>query len=103
MASGGSTSTDTGASSSPTGSSGGGANGYLSGVQHGDGTFYDAGLGACGQTNAPGDMIAAISEQAFDGYPGATANPNNNPICGKQVKATCKSHVLYDILHELHF
>ena len=36
-------------------------------------------------------MIAAISEQAFDGYPGATGNPNNNPICGKKVKATCKS------------
>ncbi|KAI5889431.1 Non-catalytic module family EXPN protein, partial [Schizophyllum commune H4-8] len=46
----------------------------------GDGTFYSAGLGACGITNSDSDMIAAIS--------GATGNPNSNPICGKQIRAT---------------
>ncbi|KAL1757609.1 RlpA-like double-psi beta-barrel-protein domain-containing protein-containing protein [Schizophyllum commune] len=54
----------------------------------GDGTFYAAGLGACGITNSDTDMIAAISSTYFDAYPGATGNPNSNPICGKQIRAT---------------
>ena len=75
----------------------------------GDGTFYAAGLGACGITNSDTDMIAAISSTYFDAYPyvvflvsphavhahtsfsGATGNPNSNPICGKQIRATCQS------------
>ncbi|KAL1748849.1 RlpA-like double-psi beta-barrel-protein domain-containing protein-containing protein, partial [Schizophyllum fasciatum] len=48
----------------------------------GDGTYYAAGLGACGITNSDTDMIAAISST------GATGNPNENPICGKQIRAT---------------
>ena len=35
----------------------------------GDGTFYAAGLGACGITNSDTDMIAAISSTYFDAYP----------------------------------
>lgn len=60
---------------------------FLVGTQSGDGTFFAPGLGACGITNSGTDMIAAISHQVFDGYPGATANPNDNPICGKKVTA----------------
>ncbi|EJD03838.1 barwin-like endoglucanase [Fomitiporia mediterranea MF3/22] len=60
----------------------------MSGVQHGDGTFFDVGLGSCGITSSSTEMVAAISKQVYDGYPGATGNPNNNPICGKEVKAT---------------
>ncbi|TRM69955.1 RlpA-like double-psi beta-barrel-protein domain-containing protein-containing protein, partial [Schizophyllum amplum] len=51
-------------------------------------TYYAAGLGACGITNTDTDMIAAISAAYFDSYPGATNNPNENPICGKQIRAT---------------
>ncbi|KIK68117.1 hypothetical protein GYMLUDRAFT_36947 [Collybiopsis luxurians FD-317 M1] len=54
----------------------------------GDGTFYAPGLGACGLTNTSTQMIAAIGHTAFDTFPGATVNPNLNPICGKSVKAT---------------
>ncbi|KAF7293353.1 Barwin-like endoglucanase [Mycena kentingensis (nom. inval.)] len=54
----------------------------------GDGTFYAAGLGACGITNTDADLIAAVGYQTFDSYPGATGNPNSNPICGKEVVAT---------------
>ena len=67
------------------------SSGYLSGTQKGDGTYYAVGLGACGITNVATDMIAAISHQAFDGYPGADpSNPNKNPICGKKVNAHCQ-------------
>ena len=55
------------------------------------GTFYDVGLGACGKTNVASDLVAAISHQAFDNYPGHTANPNQNPICNRKVKATCET------------
>lgn len=52
-------------------------------------TFYDVGLGACGGTNGNGDMIAAASMLLFDGFDGYTgANPNSNPICGKQAQIT---------------
>ncbi|KAJ3879651.1 RlpA-like double-psi beta-barrel-protein domain-containing protein-containing protein [Lentinula edodes] len=51
----------------------------------GDGTWYETGLGACGITNTDGDPIVAIGYQGFDSYPGATANPNDNPICKTKV------------------
>ncbi|GJJ08850.1 hypothetical protein Clacol_003070 [Clathrus columnatus] len=74
-------------SPSPTSSSGLG--GLFSGEETGGQfTFYNTGLGACGITNNDNDLIAAASQHLFDIYPGATANPNNNPICGKKVKLT---------------
>ncbi|KAJ7461300.1 plant expansin [Mycena galericulata] len=55
----------------------------------GDGTFYMPGLGACGVTNNPPQLIVAVGHGIFDSYPGADlANPNKNPICGKKLKAT---------------
>jgi hypothetical protein len=54
----------------------------------GDGTFYETGLGACGINNVDTDFIAAVASATFDNFPGATANPNENPICNKQVTAT---------------
>jgi hypothetical protein len=61
----------------------------MSGVQTGQGTFYDAGLGACGITNKDSDFIVAVSWRLFDNYPGYNkVNPNSNPICGKRIRAT---------------
>jgi len=54
----------------------------------GDGTFYETGLGACGITNVDTDLIAAVADTTFDSFPGATANPNANPICNKKVTAS---------------
>ncbi|KAJ2914863.1 hypothetical protein MD484_g5555, partial [Candolleomyces efflorescens] len=75
-----------------TSSSGGGGSapgGFLAGTQSGQGTFYDTGLGACGRTNRDTDLIAAVSMHMFDNYPGYNGvNPNNNPICGKKIKAS---------------
>ncbi|KIM72472.1 hypothetical protein PILCRDRAFT_740461 [Piloderma croceum F 1598] len=53
---------------------------------YGDVTYYTPGLGACGQYNTDTDYIVAVAAGTFDNYPGATSNPNNNPICGKQIK-----------------
>ncbi|KAL1677898.1 RlpA-like double-psi beta-barrel-protein domain-containing protein-containing protein, partial [Schizophyllum commune] len=50
-------------------------------------TFFDVGLGACGITSTADQMVVAIAHDTFDNYPGATANPNLNPICGQQVRA----------------
>jgi len=59
-------------------------------MRSGDATYYGTGLGACGETSTDASMIAAVSHLLFDNFPGATANPNKNPICGRKVKATYK-------------
>lgn len=56
-----------------------------SGEQKGEGTYYSTGLGACGVTNQDTDYIVAISHELFDET--NTGNPNNNPVCGKKIKA----------------
>ncbi|KAI6047570.1 RlpA-like double-psi beta-barrel-protein domain-containing protein-containing protein [Pisolithus marmoratus] len=62
---------------------------YLVGTQSGQGTFYETGLGACGITNTDTQLIAAVSWELFDSYPGYDGvNPNTNPVCGKQVTAS---------------
>ncbi|KAA1477390.1 hypothetical protein DENSPDRAFT_861531 [Dentipellis sp. KUC8613] len=45
------------------------------------------GVGACGIANVDTDLIVAVSEQLFDTFPGAGANPNANPICNKPITA----------------
>lgn len=55
----------------------------------GDVTYYDVGLGACGITSSASEHIVAVSHVTFDSY--GTANPNANPICGKQVSITSSS------------
>ncbi|KAF9048361.1 plant expansin [Hymenopellis radicata] len=53
----------------------------------GEGTYFDPGLGACGITNVATDYIVAVSTALFNSYPGATTNPNLNPICNKRLTA----------------
>nr|AGT80108.1 riboflavin aldehyde-forming protein [Hemileia vastatrix] len=53
----------------------------------GDGTYYGTGLGSCGITNHDSDMIVAVSHLLYDSFPGATDNPNHNPVCGKRIVA----------------
>ncbi|KAJ3723613.1 plant expansin [Lentinula guzmanii] len=55
-------------------------------------TYYTPGLGACGLVNDVTQMVVAIGYEAFDSFPGATANPNLNPICGKKVTASYGGH-----------
>jgi len=59
-----------------------------SGTHTGEGTYYGTGLGACGVTSNDSQYIVAMSKLLFDTYPGYNgANPNTNPICGKQLTA----------------
>jgi len=41
----------------------------------GDGTYYQPGLGACGKTNGPTDLIVAVSAGYFDSH--------RATVCGK--------------------
>ncbi|KAG6888691.1 hypothetical protein C0995_006681, partial [Termitomyces sp. Mi166 len=62
---------------------------FLVGTQTGQGTFYSTGLGACGIVNKDSDHIAAVSHLLFDAFPGYDGvNPNDNPMCGKQVSVS---------------
>ncbi|BFZ57431.1 hypothetical protein PYCC9005_004483 [Savitreella phatthalungensis] len=54
------------------------------GTYAGDGTFYELGLTACGQTYLDSDAVAAISYKLFD--QNGTPNPNNNPHCGAKIR-----------------
>jgi hypothetical protein len=56
----------------------------------GDGTFYDVGLGACGQNSVSTDHMVAIGWQLFDSFAtgNAVMNPNLNSVCGKQIRAS---------------
>ncbi|GAA6013022.1 hypothetical protein JCM11491_000940 [Sporobolomyces phaffii] len=60
----------------------------LSGTHSGDGTWFAPGLGACGTVATDDSPIVAVSHLLYDSFPGATVNPNLNPICGKQIRAT---------------
>lgn len=65
----------------------------MTGVQYGDGTYYNTGLTACGVENNDNQLIAAVSQHLFDTYPGYNgANPNTNPVCGRKVKVTYKGN-----------
>lgn len=54
---------------------------------HGDGTYYDAGLGACGKVNTDSDFIVAISQQRYNKQT-PNGNPNNNPLCGQKLNVS---------------
>ncbi|KAJ9619677.1 hypothetical protein H2203_008459 [Taxawa tesnikishii (nom. ined.)] len=73
----------TSSSSSGSGVSGIGASGTS---YTGDLTWYEVGLGSCGETNVPSDHIVAISHVIMDAY--NTGNSNTNPMCGKTVTIT---------------
>ncbi|GAA5916330.1 hypothetical protein JCM5296_007031 [Sporobolomyces johnsonii] len=49
---------------------------------------FAPGLGACGTTATSNSPIVAVSHLLYDTFPGATANPNLNPICGQTILAT---------------
>ncbi|EGX44715.1 hypothetical protein TWF173_009976 [Orbilia oligospora] len=66
-------------------SSGGGSGSYS-----GKATFYDAGLGSCGETHSNSDFICALSKatMALTGGP----NPNLNPMCGTKIRVMSPSN-----------
>jgi len=52
----------------------------------GDGTFYQPGLGACGEVNNENELVAAVPFGLWGAVPGFNSpNPNNNPICGHMI------------------
>ncbi|KAL9548871.1 hypothetical protein MBANPS3_005472 [Mucor bainieri] len=54
------------------------------GKYSGEGTFYNVGLGSCGQTNSNSEMVAALNAPQMQN----AANPNHNPQCGKSIRVT---------------
>ncbi|KAI4141234.1 MAG: hypothetical protein LQ340_007689 [Diploschistes diacapsis] len=51
----------------------------------GDATFYAVGLGACGQTSDPSEMIVAVPDQVMGSL---SSGSDMNPLCGKKVSIT---------------
>lgn len=53
---------------------------------HGQLTYFDPAVGACGISNTGKDPIAAISHLVFDAA-SKGPNPNANPLCGRKIRA----------------
>lgn len=54
-------------------------------VHSGDLTYYDVGLGACGETNGDDDMIVSVSHFLWDEIQEG-GNPNTNSLCGRKIR-----------------
>lgn len=50
-------------------------------------TYYTPGLGACGQTHSESDLVVALNAADFDPST-PNGNPNNNPLCGRRIRAS---------------
>lgn len=74
-------------SSAAPSSSGSGSGSSPSGTFHGDGTYYNPYVGACGWTNTDDDLIVAISQQRYNKEI-VNGNSNNNPLCGKKLRVS---------------
>lgn len=49
-------------------------------VTTGEATFYDTGMGSCGQEHTDDEYVVAISKDIMMKYD--NGNPNKNPLCG---------------------
>jgi hypothetical protein len=72
------TTTSSAQATSTSGSSGGSTSESFTGEI----TFYETGLGSCGETSTDSDHIVALSQILYDKYTPA-GNANNNSLCGK--------------------
>lgn len=53
-------------------------------------TYFQTGLGACGETNTDSDMIVSVSHIIFDAAGSSSSkggNSNANPLCGLMIRA----------------
>ncbi|KAK6987815.1 DPBB-1 domain-containing protein, partial [Favolaschia claudopus] len=66
-------------------------NPFLTETHRGDVTWYEQGLGACGDIYDDSSMTAAVSHLMYDQWPGYTnkGNPNTNPLCGPSTGSPC--------------
>ena len=48
---------------------------------YGDGTWYNLGLTACGQSYSNSDYVCAIASSRF-----TSPNPNNDPLCNRKIR-----------------
>ncbi|KAJ3512369.1 hypothetical protein NLJ89_g3562 [Agrocybe chaxingu] len=51
------------------------------------GTLFNfvPGVGACGFTNSSSQLVGSVSNSFFNTFPGATSNPNKNPLCRRSL------------------
>lgn len=53
-------------------------------------TYFDTGLGACGETTTNADLIVSMSHILFDAAGSSSStggNSNANPLCGRMIRA----------------
>ncbi|KAJ7215064.1 hypothetical protein GGX14DRAFT_443711 [Mycena pura] len=55
------------------------------------------GIGACGWTNTSMQAVGSVSNTTFNHFPGATKNPNKNPICNQWLRVTVPSKAVHGV------
>ncbi|KAK0208275.1 hypothetical protein DFS33DRAFT_427671 [Desarmillaria ectypa] len=65
-------------------STSGSSGGSTSNTFTGEITFYETGLGSCGETSSDTDHIVALSQTLYDQYT-TNGNSNHNSLCGKYI------------------
>ncbi|EED83888.1 predicted protein [Postia placenta Mad-698-R] len=63
--------------------------------------YFVPSTGACGFTNSPDQYVAIVSGDVFNSYPGATDDPNYNPICEHNLTVTCMHRHSFELTIEL--
>jgi expansin (peptidoglycan-binding protein) len=48
----------------------------------GEGTYFEPGMGSCGEESSSKDMMVAVNHKQMENG----ANPNNNSNCGRRIK-----------------
>ncbi|KAF8876330.1 hypothetical protein BD779DRAFT_1449483, partial [Infundibulicybe gibba] len=48
------------------------------------------GVGSCGTSHGDGEYVVAVLVHIYNSYPGATPNPNKNPICKRYLRVNYK-------------
>ncbi|CAH7682925.1 RlpA-like double-psi beta-barrel-protein domain-containing protein-containing protein, partial [Phakopsora pachyrhizi] len=60
---------------------------------------YGTGLGSCGKTDTDTDYICAVSKILYDSF-NDMGNPNNNPVCGKKIRAHYNGNSVVVTVHD---
>ncbi|KAL0570259.1 hypothetical protein V5O48_011709, partial [Marasmius crinis-equi] len=58
------------------------------GTLTGQAALHNVGTAACSTTSSNSDFVVALSDAVFDAWPGAGANPDENPICNKHIQVS---------------
>lgn len=74
----------------------------ITGQHSGEAMWMAPGVGACGGRFSAKSPVVALSHALFKTWPGATANSNYNPICGRRVQVEVDGTIVTARVGDMH-